>query len=262
MSPRMAQKLVPVLMVASFLLALFIVTYAIKYTVDRFVSAPSPQKPFPLTMPMKDNTSSTRPPFEETMSACWKADILEEKPPKDTTPPVAQTLQPPPPAVKLNYTLMGIAAHPDPEKGYAMLLIGNQQVLVKVGATIPDTVYKVIEITPDCVKISCGQVIVTLEREKPWLALQQGEQSISETLAMQDNRIVVINCKNLAGYGLQEHDQIVSVAGQRIQSLEELRHALEQETRAVTDISILREGRIVSLVLPRTTSRLLYGEQE
>jgi hypothetical protein len=67
----------------------------------------------------------------------------------------------------------------------------------------------------------------------------------------QESKLIIGNTPALSQYGLKPQDQIISVGGKRVYILSHLKEILAALDKSVTEIVVLREGRIVSVVVPK-----------
>lgn len=262
MNPRQAQtwaKILTRVNILFFLLALILpIRLAVNLSyaktanqAEKKNTLPPPKKPLEPTLPM--------------FSPCWETQVLETPPPKQPSavPQPPEVKQPPVAPLKLPYEYVGCAVHKQAQKSFAFLRDQRtgQQLLVYEGYVLPDTTYIVKSITFDIIQVQCGDTIVTLERPKPWLTLGQPKAETSQnsntpgssekpSLATHSNKIIVEENPVLAQYGLLSQDQIISVAGKRVYDQAQLETAIAGVEKSLTQIAVLRKGRMLEVILP------------
>ncbi len=181
---------------------------------------------------------------------CWEAKILEDHPQEPEKPPAT----PPQPVPSLTptapFTL--IACHENPAKSSAILLLDGHQILVRLGCPVGKTLWRVTAIERDCVHLTQGTATVVLERKKNPLLRKSPElsvQSLLRGIEEREARLTIRQGAELTALGFQAQDQIIAVAGKRIYGLADLRQSLEQSGSALTEVSVLRQGRLVAVHL-------------
>lgn len=186
---------------------------------------------------------------------CWEARILEERPVEPVKPPKEQkpVAAPPAPAMVAPFTLVAAVPHTDPQRSYAILLDGGRQVLVRQGCVIGKTGWRMVGIERDRVRLAQGSATATLERKRNVLldkpAASPALQTFLSGVQESDQRLTVTQSGSLAALGFEAQDQIIAVGGKRVVNLSQLRQSLQESATTLTEVSVLRQGRLVSLHL-------------
>ena len=270
MTPRTAQKIAHILQATAIMLALIATTLAIKLAVDWFY----PTKPTDLLAqlpPEPPRYHQSLPESRLTNAAfrqCWEAEITAPAP---SSQPQAKPPQPRPEpkqvsAQQLPFSWVSAIVHSQPSKSYVVLFdqVRQHQLLLQQGQAIPGSNYRVLKIGRDEIEISCGPTaIAIIERPKPWQQLgklPKQQQNLVRYKTMLDafgtktsdraGRIMVTDTSVLGQYGFHQHDQIIAVGGERVQNLPQLKQRLANAGHVLTEISVLRRGRMISLYIP------------
>ena len=270
MTPASAKKTVVAIHVVAIILGLVAMTLTSKLAVDWFY----PSQPDDLLAQLPPE-----PPFQQqllrqsrlTLAAfrqCWQAQIISAAPSQSTSPQPRKPRREPKrvAAPQLPFNWVSAIVHSQPAKSYVVLFDQrqHQQLLLRAGQVIPGSNYRILKINRDQVEIACGATAVAiLERPKPWQHLgkpAQEQQNLTRYKTMLDafdnktsnrhGRITVIDTSVLGQYGFQQHDQIIAVAGERVQNLSQLKQRLVDSGHVLTEISVLRRDRVISLYIP------------
>jgi hypothetical protein len=254
MTMRLVQRLAKALYLGNGLLALGFLALVIAG-----IAAPKP--PIEMPIPLQTPPQRSEERFTvEMLRPCHEILLLEDAPKTDDLPkpPLPQPAQPKETPVKPPYQWVGVCVHSVPQKSFAMLMDERtgQQVMVCQGGLIPGTSFEVVEITRNSVKIRMSAAIGIVERPKPEKIGKPESKALLESisknsLTIEKNKVMVGAAPGLFKYGLQTQDQIVAVDGKRIYNLTQLEEAVSGTERSLADVSVLRQGRIMSIVLPK-----------
>lgn len=247
-----AEPLRILLWVSNLLLALALATVGLAWTVEVWMG------PAPAALVRAEEIPLPKPqaqpqPDLSAFRVCWEAKILEERPVEPVKPPKKPepAAMPPVQAATAPFTLVAAAGHTDPQRSYAILLDGGRQVLVRQGCVIGKTSWRVVGIERDRVRLAQGSATATLERKRNVLPNQPATspslQMFLSGVQESDQRLTVTQSASLAALGFEAQDQIVAVGGKRVYDLAGLRQNLEESAVALTEVSVLRQGRLVSL---------------
>jgi hypothetical protein len=254
--PKLAHKLSFYLMLLNFSLGLGLVTIIIYLLLkEKKESLPElPPQPKPYTV--SELTLAK-------LSPCWETRILENLPPPKPEP-IQQKVVPAPVIelpIQLPFEWVGVAVHWQSSQSFCILINkqNNQQISVYEGELLPETEYKVIKIAIDKIHVQCKEKVVYIEKPKPWQTLYEPKKPPSRSgsivssepnISIQRNKMIVGNNPEMAAYGLLSQDQILTVAGKRVYTLKQLEEVLQTIDKSSIEISVVRYGKIMSLIIP------------
>lgn len=275
MSPRQAQRMAGILMGVNLLLlpgALAATAYVIlAYTHPNFL----PKKVVAIPAPVLVNRKADATLTLDRLKGMWESKIIETAPPKQPTAPVSvPKQQQPAPPIQLPFEYVGIAAHSNAQESFAFLRDkrSNRQILVFCDMLLPDTDYRIDRITPEAVHIQCGQTTVVLEKPKLWQALGHPQKSKTSDKnradtqseikqATPNDKMVIADNTALAQYGIRQGDKIVAIDGKRMSTRAQFRETVAGIKQSITPISLLQQGKILTLTLPTTVVAQILGKE-
>lgn len=265
MKPRSALKLAAALRILDWLLGFSVLTLFIHLSVDWFLPVDSNPWKVPSTEPVAKSEGVAEPAVLEDFDICWTARILEPAPPpkspaKSRSAPVPDPPPTPPALVQLPFEWAGAIVGREPGDCYAILLDKRlrKQVLVRQGEFVPETDCRVVRVEVNKIHIDSGGAQAVVEPEKRRQKLDDSDPRIY----WGDGGISIVDGAGLSRYGLRKGDRIVAVEGQGIESPARLRESLGRIDKASASVSVLREGRSLSLEMPlQATVGLAAGER-
>jgi hypothetical protein len=257
---QVLQKLVKILPVVNVCLGVVVIALGVKLVLSFGQDKPKGQGVLPkeiVELSQKPKKKEPEKITEGVFILCFSTPILEEKPIVESKPAPIQSQPQPETPIQLPFQWVGVMVHSNRENSYAIILDKGtqQQILVKEGNFISGTTFKVINIAKNRIQIQLGNKIAILEQPKIWEELIKHDKSdltkMNSSTNQQESKLIIGNTLALSQYGLKPQDQIISVGGKRVQSLSHLQEILATLEKSVTEILVLRAGRIVSVVIPK-----------
>ena len=165
MNVHRARKVAKILSILNFLLLALVAISGYKFYQYWFLQPTTSE--YELTIPVaptpKPKSSSDLKSFEVS----WSTNILANRPKATPRPTPRPRLRPTPPPARpprIDYHVVSVSVHSDPQKSSAFLLKNNgqQQILVYPGTVLPGTSFRVTKISRLEVKIMTPRFEVTL----------------------------------------------------------------------------------------------------
>jgi len=214
--------------------------------------------PFDTTLFQSKPTASIHKLSLKDFKIFWEGELLEKK---EASMPVVSY------PTEIPFVWIGSILYSEEKNSFIILSEKNKatQILLRQGDSIPKTNYKILSITKDLVKISDGKNIFHLTKPEPGKNLVVKESEGKEGLTKEAPREIsvfsndtkelrVLAKSEMTGYGIQENDKIIGVGRQRIKNLEEFEEAiLANRNKSAMIVSVIREGRVITVVLPTST---------
>ncbi len=273
MTPYQAKKVALAITILNCILSLSTITWCVKIAVDMFY--PPEKQDFIIQLPPAPAREQNNTNLDK-FSVCWDARVLADKPVEIKK--VVEAEKPKLPVVQekmeLPFEWVAAAVHSIPEKTYAILLDkrNQQQILVKVWTVIPNSAYRVTQITNNAVEIQNGNSKGVLAKPKMWQPEMSEETAKNvvispektlenkpkdkvfdaDCITVENNKLLVLDSR-FAEYGLQKKDHILVADGKRVANISQFQQVMadvQKKTENTMDISVLRQGSIISLKIP------------
>lgn len=268
MKPRSAVKFAAALAIVNWVFGLSVLTLFISLAVDWFLPVGEKIWKMPSTEPVEKGEDLPGQAALEDFSICWTGRVLEPAPPAEPAAKAQPAPPPPPPPapvpVQLPFEWVGAVVDRDPGRCYAILLDRRtrSQILVRQGELIPKTDCRVSLVESDRIHIDSGGARAVVERENRRRNLGGADSSSRSPISVEGGNITIVDGADLERHGLRGGDRIVAVEGRRVESLSQLRESLRRLGKSPARVSVLREGRTVTLAVPsQATARLVAAER-
>ncbi len=201
----------------------------------------------------------------EDYKVFWEGELLE----KQETQVKEQ-----PSITRLPFIWVGAMIYSEQQNSLIILseIKNSRQILLRQGDFIPKTAYKIVSVTKELVKITDGKNIFHLTKPEPGKNLvlegiEEKEKNKEETQAMpvfsdDKKELRVLSKSILNPYGIKENDKIIGLGNKRIQNLEQFQQEISASgNKPAMIVSVLREGRVITVIVPTSTITSLIKNQ-